>query len=290
MDALTACIALLRSIPGVEFGPPATEASIAAFESRAGHRLPQGLRRLYLDHDGVSPCPAANSFRLLSLDELFEEQYGENVIRASFPYPIAWAFGDDNSNYVGEVISGPMSGSIIILDHDVVVPFRPQFRCLETFLLELVNLYRYQSPWHYMRLELPRLEEFEGGDFFEGDNATANELLAEATSEVNPGRAMSLLFCYMAFLPYHRTNELIPLVDHEDFFVAEQAVILLGQRRWAQAIPTLEREIIAGRQNVGTAAVSAMKKMPVSLANPALSRCLKSAPETIRTFIQNFHT
>lgn len=77
-----------------------------------------------------------------------------------------------------------------------------------------------------------------------------------------------------ALTPLEDSDYLIPLLNHDDFYVAEAAATSLGLRRWAPAVAALERLAAKGMPNSSGAAAGALRAIQ---PRPSLETVLEQA-------------
>ncbi len=133
------------------------DAALAAFEASLGARLPDEARAMYRRCGGVSdrvrtalpmrPMPPADAIDALRVLTECADTYA--------PHPEArYLFTDDNSNWVGLFVFGPLVGKLTILDHDEPSG-APRFASLESFLEKLVAAADEGRDWPDMRTDYP---------------------------------------------------------------------------------------------------------------------------------------
>ncbi len=137
--------------------PGLDEASLLAFESTLGANLPDDVRTMYRAIGGISDrVRTALPMRLMppvdALDTLHILTDGADTYR---PYPSArYLFTDDNSNWVGLFIEGPLRGKLTILDHDLGSN-APRFASLASFITKLLAAADRGDPWEQMATDYP---------------------------------------------------------------------------------------------------------------------------------------
>lgn len=133
------------------------EAQLAAFESALGAELPEEARAMYRRCGGIGtrvrtslpmrPMPPADALDTLQLLTDAADTYR--------PHPEArYLFTDDNSNWGGLFVFGPLRGKLTILDHDVSSG-APRFASLESFLAKLAAAADAGRDWPTMQTDYP---------------------------------------------------------------------------------------------------------------------------------------
>lgn len=133
------------------------QAQLATFESSLGAELPDEARAMYRRCGGIGsrvrtslpmrPMPPADAIDTLQLLTDAADTYR--------PHPEArYLFTDDNSNWVGLFVLGPLRGKLTLLDHDVGSG-APRFASLESFLAKLVAAADAGLDWPEMEADYP---------------------------------------------------------------------------------------------------------------------------------------
>ncbi|MFC1601122.1 SMI1/KNR4 family protein [Candidatus Sumerlaeota bacterium] len=122
---------------------PATESELRVLEDVIGARVPDELSTLYLDHDGMSPCYPWE-YRLMPIKEVAEVAGWRNQVSVckQLDHHLFWS--NDNSDFIGLSLSGPLEGIVSIMDHDGE-PFAPAFRSVERLYEELIHCHRLEQ-------------------------------------------------------------------------------------------------------------------------------------------------
>src|SRR5262249_36303198 len=106
----------------VEFNPPASPDQIRALEEELRAPLPAELWALYQDHNGTGLAQRGTwAFRPLSLDEVRREREMVQIFRDTFEWGdlgLVFFFTNDNSDYAGVYLTGPMVGRVAVMPHE----------------------------------------------------------------------------------------------------------------------------------------------------------------------------
>jgi SMI1 / KNR4 family (SUKH-1) len=144
---------------GVQGEPGLDDVALSAFEKRLGARLPDQVRELYqlcagYDHKANKHVP----LRLMPPGEALDVAANlrdEDVAMSLRPAPEArYLFADDSGNFAGVYVTGPLTGAVVILDHDD--PERaPRFRDPSGFLDRVVQTGREGGYHEDLRTDFP---------------------------------------------------------------------------------------------------------------------------------------
>ena len=144
--------------------PGLDEAALLAFEAALAANLPDEARTMYRVMGGISDrvCTAL-PMRLLppadALDTLHILTDGAETYR---PHPaVRYLFTDDNSNWAGVFVEGPLRGKLTLLDHDLCSS-APRFASLTSFIAKLLAAADRGEPWEQMPTDFPMSSTSEG--------------------------------------------------------------------------------------------------------------------------------
>ena len=126
MEPLDSLLARLRAF-NLSFNRPASAVEVSLLGGAIRCKVPDDLRRVYLNHNGyrrLHPPP----WRLLSIPEAIRANDGFfDPEEDAFDEPAAWPqslrffWTDDNSNHAGLYVRGPLAGRVCLEyrdDHD----------------------------------------------------------------------------------------------------------------------------------------------------------------------------
>ncbi len=108
-----------------------TDEQLTAFEATLGGALPEDLRNLYLDRADSEHRFLAD-MRLLSIEETLEFYEATRTWPDDFGIRYFWY--DENSNYAGVYLQGPLTGRVCLLAHDSDIDQTPRWRSVRGFL------------------------------------------------------------------------------------------------------------------------------------------------------------
>lgn len=248
---------------------PASEAQLEAAAQALEMMWPEDLRALYLIHDGTAPERLAADWQdqwqvhldqdedawppgpyLMDLEEAVAWYIATQGV---FPEDLRFFWTDDNSNYVGIYVQGPLLGMVCVFNHDGGT-FVPAFRQLQDFLvwtgdhpLDDIFTDPIFSPAFPTAAPDP---SHDGADW-----GRAQTLFAG----VEDGEDSPRLACAMSLTPAGHSDVLLPYLNHADFYVVARAVEILTLRRSERAYEHIKALAGDGDYRSNGAAQSAMK-------------------------------
>ncbi len=209
---------------------PAPEGDLALARLRESIGwIPEELLALYRNPevpDDDSPA------RLMSIEEVLRT----NADLASAGYvqtgPICWFWTDDNSNYCGVYMDGPLTGWLTRLDHDEPV-LAPAYRSVNGFLARL------DDPGDacdipMLAAELPCVEP--GAINAESDAQLAAHFKELYNAEQDEDRKRHFAYCSICLTPVERTGGVLTFLESADMWIPEAAIRLMEVRRYEGAI------------------------------------------------------
>ncbi|HHK5552114.1 hypothetical protein COL11_08905 [Bacillus anthracis] len=195
--------------------------------------------------------------RLLSFEEAMEVYlYLHEDVNIPEVFPL-WT--DDNSNYVGVYMLGPLTGKVCFIDHEEIdlSPVYPHVQTLIKALLESPESDWYELPRYY-----PCSKENTDKLQLKQDVQTINELKnLLKNDELNETKRTQYLFSIMALTPRAQLHEILPLLDDSDMWVQERAAEILGFHRYVPASEKLNWVKEHGQHNGKLAAELALKRI-----------------------------
>jgi len=113
----------------------ASQQALEAAQQELDCLFPEALLALYTDHNGMPASKEWLPMRLMSLEEVtdFHQvvlEYGWDL----WGLRVFWT--DDNSNYAGLYITGPLAGKVCWIDHGEIDP-TPVYASVRSFLCVL---------------------------------------------------------------------------------------------------------------------------------------------------------
>lgn len=251
-----------------DWNAAASREAIEKAERKLQMPLPEAIQAIYQRHDGTSGLVADwaerlgvtqdeddlmnFSPRLLSLAEV--TQFFEAT--SDFMNPeVRFFWTDDQSNYLGVYVAGPLLGAVCLLHHEVPNS-SPRFRDVMDFLKAVLErpttdvFDSYEFPTTYPALSPDPVHAV-------SDWAKARAMFARV--EDHQDGSSQALATAMTLTPYEQSEVLVPYLDSPDFWVAERAVDILGARRYAPARPQIEWLAQHGKGNPKLAAQLALR-------------------------------
>ena len=241
-----------------ELKPPAPESQIEEL-SKCG-QLPGELLTLYRHHNGMTPGSNL-PMRLLSITEALEEnplvldsEWLERRFLSEDRPLLCWS--DDNSNYAGIFLGGPLQGFLFFLDHEDV-DSSPQYSSIASFYSQMLEAGT--SGWYEMVREFPRLSSGLRDDEELSLARQYRERWWLADTDSDNYFTMALRF--LALLPPGSTAEAKELLLSENMWVQDAACNLLGRRQFLASISELAEVARRGTHNGKLGALRALREM-----------------------------
>jgi hypothetical protein len=269
---------------GPPFGPPATEAELAALEAALGLPLPADVAALYRHGNGQSrftPAdhaagPLGEVFRLMDADEAATEHPGLARYRISANGRRAF-WTDDQSNLGLVYVEGPLAGRVTILFHDDP-DYSPTHRSVASFLLAVARAGRQGHEGVAPFPDYPALAPAPETDAADWEAARVMAERFEGGGDED--EAAQHAYCAIVLTPYERTDTLLAYARHEDMYVQEKACSVLGLRKWEPAVPLLGEIAMRGQVNGRTAATQALGRIGTPAAHRELARVHDTLPDS----------
>jgi hypothetical protein len=187
----------------------------------------------------------------MSLDEVRRERETLRIYLDTFGWGdlgLVLFFTNDNSDYAGVYLAGPLARRVAIVPHEEV-SVAPKYQSVRSFLQALLEAAAGgQDYWGDMVPEYTPEATF-SPELSREDWEAARALwpLYEAARDADRARA-DIVSCILALMPPEQTDSVMGLLSDPDRDVASQAIRLLGRRRWEAAVPHLARYTEAAMQ------------------------------------------
>jgi len=274
-------LSLLRN-RGIEQMLPATEKEIRSAERKLDCSLPDEVYQLYLDHDGEARHRAL-PFRQLTLEEAIEFHAAarESEMLDFERYEARYFWTDDNSNYAGVFVSGPMQDMVTFADHENINP-DPVFRNTRNFLNAMLNSPA-DADWTELQAEVPELQP--GTPRQRASDLATREVLLDMLLSAPEEEILRLKSAVITLTPFDLTAEILPYLSDEDMFVQEDACKLLGKRRFMPALDALFQVAQAGKHNARIAAMLALGQLKGPESLDRLLALRKTAGEGLAPYL-----
>ena len=223
---------------GGRFRLAASAPELQVLETALGCVLPGDLRRLYADHDGdeVGGENIRLPLRLLPIAEVIEtNQFVQDSGLAAYGLRLFWY--DDNSNYAGLYVAGPLSGRVCFLNHEEA-DLSPVYRTLRSFLSTLLTGIDKGIEWEEFARDYPALGLLSSEEAAEDWDA-AQMLRPPFEAAEDAQERINYAYSIMALTPPERTDSLIEYTYDADLYIQERACELLGRRKFEPAVGRL---------------------------------------------------
>jgi hypothetical protein len=222
---------------GMTGHPPTSEERLAELARELDAEIPAPVRALYEVHAGLEDG-SRFPMRWLTPDEVAHDH---RVLREQAEYlcPAADAryfWSDDNSNWAGAFVAGPLEGMVCILDHDEPSEVA-QFRSVERFFDACVAAAEKDEDWYEMPTDFP-VEGDLAPELAAADGSIVDQLRAQLAAAEGEEERERLALHILQLTPPARTAELMEFLDFESgrWWVQETAIRMLGKRDHAAAI------------------------------------------------------
>jgi hypothetical protein len=292
-----------------DFNPPATPRDICAAEAELGVALPEEIKRLYSEFNGISEYKCISlPFHVMPLSEVvaLARAFRGAIFKK---YSLVCFWGDDQSNHAGMFLAGPLRGMICFVDHEgcYVGDFSPLFRNLDSFtkrLIELaernhfisefeegrltksalkkeVNRFPYQyyddheeAYWHAMPVDYP----VSSGVFGEEDQIACQtvECLLKNNQFTEEREREFLVFCLARLTPPREVESLLPFLQEDHMYIPRHVCNSLFLRGYDEAIPQIARLAVSGNHNCRQSAEMTLAKFVVAGFKGALEQAYTS--------------
>jgi len=262
---------------------PASTEDLRDLEHAIGG-LPDQVLILYRDHNGSAQLPQVRdrklAARLMPIEEVITTQAALNRLRDSLPTigALAWLWSDDNSNYCGVYMDGPLRGWLCILDHEEPI-LTPAFRSIESFMSRLLSEARQTE--QSGACDIPSVPRGVPGSVPDGGNDKSDLQLALHFREQYNAESLEAMrrlcaFCSICLTPYGSTAEVTPFLEDRDMWIPEAAVRLLELRHWEGGTEQLEKLAREGSPNGDTAAMRLLAQMNTDESRSTIARLRQS--------------
>lgn len=245
---------------------PAPADELDDLERVLGASLPESVRAIYEDHRAEEPVEDL-CLRLLSPPEAAQAIIGlrehGNPVEDHELGPF-WA--DDDSNYAGVFVAGPLAGRVFLIDHEEPSP-EPRWHSVESFYDALLDGRDAGLYWPDLVTDYPRGP----ADHSPVDDALADRLFAlhheRPDSPVGRRAAVEAL----ALSSAAHAGAVMALLRSDDMWIQERAAQILGHWRWEPAIAGLVEVVRTGQHNGRGAGIRALQHIGSPDARAALA-------------------
>ncbi len=195
-------------------------------------------------------------FRLMPIAEAIDfhriaqcEGWTESGVR------VFWS--DDNSNYAGFYVTGPLRGRLCYIDHEET-DLSPVYRSLRSFLEAMLAAMDEGCDWPDLPTDYPAYRPTAKPEEAQHDWAAAQALRPLLEGAEDDRERQYAAFCIMALAPFEQTEALLGFLWDDDMWVQERCCAILGRRKYDPAVPQLAEVAIRGGHNGRGAAIKAL--------------------------------
>lgn len=268
--------------------------TLKSLEADLKARFPSELWDLYETIQDPAKSESG-PFRLMPIEEvkdLREAMYGFNW-RDSCAF---WT--DDNSNYAGIYLDGPLRGRIYFLSHDEP-DFSPVYRSLSSFLKTIREAKSREKDWYEMPTDyftptdyylhqdgkpLPATEIERKSDL---EAMTTLRLQFDQTSLLDDDERRFVCFCIMDLTPLDDLKYVLEFLSDKDMWTQERAALILGVHKYSPAIDRLAEIAINGSGNGVYAAINALGRIGTSKCLNAILKCVPIRSKDYAPYLGN---
>jgi len=234
--------------------------------------VPEPVAQLYRAFGGLGDG-ASFPMRLMPPDEVVETHA---LLRDQAEYlqpdpEVRYFWCDDNSNFAGVFVAGPLAGTVCFLDHDEPCAV-PRYRTVARFFDRCTEARAAGHDWYDMPTDYPA----PGAELAEPWRSEDRALVARlreslAHAEVDPERRVLTALQILQLTPPEDIAELVGFLDDERPWVQETACRMMGLRDYHPAIPRLAEIVRADQSNNPViASIGALARMTAPEARPLL--------------------
>ena len=262
------------------FNPAATREELNKLQQELG-TMPDEVLAVYQTHNGSNGLPRGRSrravARLMPVDEVMETGASIRSLGDRLPAfgRIGWLWTDDNSNYCGIYIDGPLKNWLRVLDHEDQM-LAPAFRSISSFTARLLNEAR-KPDEQSLACDLPSLERdipelIPHSESEAYDMLLASKFMEQYRGATDEGMRRLFAFCSICLTPFERTEDVLSFFQDPDMWTPEAAVRLLEARQWTSCVEQLEILARDGRPNGDSAAIRLLVRMDTEHSRRAIAR------------------
>ncbi len=211
----------------------ASQQALEVAQEKLDCRFPEDLLVLYQDHNGMSASKEWLPMRLMSLEEVLEFhkvvlEYGWDL----WGLRVFWT--DDNSNYAGLYITGPLAGKVCWIDHSEIDP-TPVYASVRSFLRTQWEALSEEIDWGEFPRDYPALQPSSDPERIAQDEQILQTLwpLYEVSEE---DERIYNAYCILALTPFEQIDTLLAFTYDADSEIQARVCDILGQRRYEPAI------------------------------------------------------
>lgn len=261
----------------LHFNPAATATELKALADAIECKLPAEIAALYLDHNGSQ---WGTPWRLMSIEEVVKMH---RLFSDWAAYGLRFFWNDNNSNYAGVYVSGPLAQRVCVEIHDGH-DLSPRFRSIRSFLEAVLPQKRSSEDEDEDEEEDVEMRFLGESDFDYpmtgpkgdpkqlADDWHAVQALQSLFASSRDDQRRDYAKCMMALTPPQHTAAIVPFLDEDDMWLPERAANILGARKFEPAIGKLEEVALKGMMNGYQMSIVALGKIGTKASLQALIR------------------
>lgn len=264
---------------------PAAPQALETAQQELDCRFPEPVLALYADHNGMPASKEWLPMRLMSLEEVIDFhkvvlEYGWDL----WGLRIFWT--DDNSNYAGLYITGPLEGKVCWIDHGEIDP-TPVYASVHSFLRTQLESLPKEIDWDEFPRDYPALQPSSDLERIAQDKQIIETLRTLYESSEEDERIYNA-YCIMALTPYEQIDTLLDFTYDADSEIQARVCDILGQRRYEPALDRIAEIVFHGTYpngpsaairalgNIGSEATRA-RLLELSITMPKYSDAIRHA-------------
>jgi len=186
---------------------------------------------------------------------------------------------DQDGNYMGIFVAGPMLGRLALVGHDSSIDCAPLYRGLDTFIEAIkVGIKTPDNEWPY-QVDYPNT-----GDELQADASTVDiesdvECLKQVESSAalaqDPFRKRFLNSCIISLTPKQYAARIVPMLNNADYHVCSRACLLLGYYQFDEACGKLVQIAADIRNPARFGAIDGLGLMRTKTSQEALLKLIR---------------
>ncbi len=244
---------------------PATEAELGEWRACLAGEMPADLLHVYSRTKGSTGAERL-AMRLLRFEEVVQDsecirrQLGWQDTRALQAF---WT--DDNSNYAGAFLEGPLFGMVAFMDHEELMPV-PVYSSVSSFLTALVA--SPEKDWSELAHEYPRVTLAKNHEM-ERDRTVRDLFVSRHERDQENVWAAHVALQFVARGDFELVRGYLKSTD---MWIQEAACYVTGRLKIDELVGDLEHVALDGMHNGRIRSILALKQIETARSNDALIR------------------
>lgn len=244
---------------------PATEEELSRWRSLLPGDLPVELLQVYSLTNGSTNAERL-AMRLLRHHEVVEDsQCIRDRLGTAHTRTLQAFWTDDNSNYAGVFLGGPLEGMVAFIDQEELFPL-PVYSSVSSFLSVLTR--RPGMDWSKLALDYPRAAA-SGGAARAREQSLRDLFIAESSADTEDAWPACVA---LQFVSTDDSELVRAFLASADMWVQAAACETAGKLRMDELLGDLERIAVDGMHNGRVASILALKQLRTPRADEALRR------------------